>query len=130
MLPQVNQNPALVQGYPKAVLTPNAMEFSRLVKAVLHREVAPSGNPDPSLVAEVAAKLGHVTILHKVSVVARNTFIMIVIQVIITIIIQVIIVILVIIITIMMTLVHKGLRDVISDGRDTVECGAAGSPRR
>jgi len=85
---QVNQNPALVQGYPKAVLTPNAMEFSRLVKAVLHREVAPSGNPDPSLVAEVAAKLGHVTIL------------------------------------------HKGLRDVISDGRDTVECGAAGSPRR
>ena len=67
MLPQVNQNPALVQGYPKAVLTPNAMEFSRLVKAVLHREVAPSGNPDPSLVAEVAAKLGHVTILHKVS---------------------------------------------------------------
>ena len=67
MLPQVNQNPALVQGYPKAVLTPNAMEFSRLVKAVLHREVAPSGNPDPSLVADVAAKLGHVTILHKVS---------------------------------------------------------------
>jgi len=85
---QVNQNPALVQGYPKAVLTPNAMEFSRLVKAVLQREVAPSGNPDPFLVAEVAAKLGHVTIL------------------------------------------HKGLRDVISDGRDTVECGAAGSPRR
>ena len=39
--------------------------------------------------------------------------------------------IMVIIITIMMmTLVHKGLRDVISDGRDTVECGAAGSPRR
>ena len=37
----------------------------------------------------------------------------------------------IIIITItMMTLVHKGLRDVISDGRDTVECGAAGSPRR
>ena len=33
----------------------------------------------------------------------------------------------IIIITIM---VHKGLRDIISDGRDTVECGAAGSPRR
>lgn len=85
---QVNQNPALVQGYPKAVLTPNAMEFSRLAKAILHRDVAPSGNQDPALVAEVAAKLGHVTIL------------------------------------------HKGLRDIISDGRDTVECGAAGSPRR
>ena len=25
---------------------------------------------------------------------------------------------------------HQGLRDVITDGRDTVECGAAGSPRR
>ena len=37
----MNQNPALVQGYPKAVLTPNAMEFSRLVKAVLQREVVP-----------------------------------------------------------------------------------------
>ena len=37
----MNQNPGLVQGYPKAVLTPNAMEFSRLVKAVLQREVAP-----------------------------------------------------------------------------------------
>jgi len=85
---QVNQNLGLVQGYPKAVLTPNAMEFSRLAKSVLHREVAPSGSPDPSLVSEVAAMLGHVTIM------------------------------------------HKGLRDVITDGRDTVECGAAGSPRR
>ena len=36
---QVNQNLGLVQGYPKAVLTPNAMEFSRLAKSVLHREV-------------------------------------------------------------------------------------------
>ena len=36
---QVNQNLGLVQGYHKAVLTPNAMEFSRLAKSVLHREV-------------------------------------------------------------------------------------------
>ena len=35
----MNQNLGLVQGYPKAVLTPNAMEFSRLAKSVLHREV-------------------------------------------------------------------------------------------
>merc|ERR1719500_2645984 len=85
---QVNSNPGLVQGYTRAVLTPNAMEFSRLVKAVLRREAAPSGEPEPALVAELAAALGHVTIL------------------------------------------HKGLRDIISDGRDTVVCGAAGSPRR
>jgi len=85
---QVNANPSLVQGYTRAVLTPNAMEFSRLVKAVLDRDVAPSSNPDPGLVAEVATALGHITIL------------------------------------------HKGLKDVISDGKDTVECGAAGSPRR
>ena len=36
---QVNQNLSLVQGYPKVALTPNAMEFSRLAKSVLHREV-------------------------------------------------------------------------------------------
>ena len=35
----MNQNLGLVQGYPKAVLTPNEMEFSRLAKSVLHREV-------------------------------------------------------------------------------------------
>jgi ATP-dependent NAD(P)H-hydrate dehydratase len=85
---QVNANPRLVQGYTRAVLTPNAMEFSRLVKAVLHREAAPSSTPDPGLVAELAAALGHVTVL------------------------------------------HKGLRDIISDGRETLECGTAGSPRR
>ena len=85
---QVNQNPGLVQNYPRAVLTPNAMEFCRLVKAVLHRDVPASGTVDPALVGELATALGHVTVL------------------------------------------HKGSRDVISDGRETVECGAAGSPRR
>lgn len=85
---RVNMNPAMVQGYTKAVLTPNAMEFSRLVKAVLHRDVAPTGDPDPELVAELAKALGHVTIL------------------------------------------HKGQKDVITDGVDTVECSSAGSPRR
>merc|ERR1719305_930406 len=34
-------NPSLLQGYTRAVITPNAMEFSRLVKAVLQRDVAP-----------------------------------------------------------------------------------------
>ena len=31
-------------------------------------QVAPSGSPDPSLVSEVAAMLGHVTIMHKVTI--------------------------------------------------------------
>ena len=52
--------------------------------------------------------------------VALNNIFIIIVMAIITILV-------IIIITIM---VHKGLRDIISDGRDTVECGAAGSPRR
>ena len=47
------------------MITPNAMEFSRLVKAVLHKDVAPAVNPDPRLVEDLAAAMGHITILHK-----------------------------------------------------------------
>jgi ATP-dependent NAD(P)H-hydrate dehydratase len=54
-----------VQGYRKAVVTPNAMEFSRLVKTILCKDVAPSVLPDPKLVAELSAALGHVTVVHK-----------------------------------------------------------------
>ena len=49
----------------RAVITPNAMEFSRLVKAVLHKDVAPAVNPDPRLVEDLATAMGHITILHK-----------------------------------------------------------------
>jgi ATP-dependent NAD(P)H-hydrate dehydratase len=55
----------LVQGYRKAVVTPNAMEFSRLVKAILCKDVPPSVLPDPKLVAELSTALGHVTVVHK-----------------------------------------------------------------
>ena len=41
------------------------MEFSRLVKAVLHKDVAPAVNPDPRLVEDLATAMGHITILHK-----------------------------------------------------------------
>jgi len=58
-------NPGLLQGYTRAVITPNAMEFSRLVKAVLQRDVSPSVSPDPRLVEDLASRMGNITILHK-----------------------------------------------------------------
>ena len=51
--------------FSRAVVTPNAMELSRLVKAVLHKDVAPAVNPDPRLVEDLATAMGHITILHK-----------------------------------------------------------------
>jgi len=51
------------------VLTPNAMEFSRLVKVVLKRaDARPDNNPDAALVGELSRALGGVTIVHKGSV--------------------------------------------------------------
>jgi len=58
-------NPGMLKGYTKAVITPNAMEFSRLVKSVLNRDVAPSVSPDPKLVEELAQGLGNLTVIHK-----------------------------------------------------------------
>ena len=46
--------PHIVKGYTKAILTPNAMEFARLVKVVLKRpDAEPSNSPDAAAVAEV-----------------------------------------------------------------------------
>lgn len=62
----LTNNPLVIKGYKKAVLTPNAMEFSRLVHSVLKRaDVPPAVDPDPALVAEVARALGGVTVVHK-----------------------------------------------------------------
>ncbi len=59
----------MIKGYPHAVLTPNAIEFSRLVHSVLNwNDVGPSTNPDPLLVGEVARQLGGLTIVHKGSI--------------------------------------------------------------
>lgn len=58
-------NPTILKGYTKAVITPNAVEFSRLVRVVLHREVMPSICPDQKTVEELAEALGHLTVLHK-----------------------------------------------------------------
>jgi len=56
----------VVRGYHLAVLTPNAVEFSRLVHTVLKsKDVTPSAEPDPAVIREVANQLGGLTILHK-----------------------------------------------------------------
>ena len=62
----LTNNPNVIRGYKKAVLTPNAMEFSRLLHSVLKRgDVPPAVHPDPHSVAEVSLALGGVTIVHK-----------------------------------------------------------------
>ncbi|KDE03867.1 YjeF [Microbotryum lychnidis-dioicae p1A1 Lamole] len=60
----VQSDPKLIQGYPKAVLTPNVVEFKRLCKAV--NLDTDSSTSDPSLLAGKLAKaLGGVTVLEK-----------------------------------------------------------------
>lgn len=62
----LTNNPNVIKGYKKAVLTPNAMEFSRLVHSVLKKgAVPPTVHPDPAMVLEVSQALGGVTIVHK-----------------------------------------------------------------
>ena len=58
-------NPGILKGYTRAVITPNAVEFSRLVIAILKREVSPSVCPDHKLVEELAGVLGNLTVIHK-----------------------------------------------------------------
>ena len=62
-------NPCVIKGYNHAVLTPNAMEFSRLAQTVLKRpNIQPNNNPNVELIEEVARALGGVTIVHKGSI--------------------------------------------------------------
>lgn len=59
-------SPSLIRGYTQAVLTPNAMEFSRLVQSVLKiSDVKPDNSPSAEIVNQVAKALGGVTIVHK-----------------------------------------------------------------
>ncbi|CAN7994798.1 unnamed protein product [Ixodes hexagonus] len=55
----VTQNPDLVRGYTRAILTPNTVELDRLCRAVL------GGPPREDAVSELARALGHVTVLAK-----------------------------------------------------------------
>ncbi|XP_046520411.1 ATP-dependent (S)-NAD(P)H-hydrate dehydratase isoform X5 [Equus quagga] len=82
----IAEQPALIQGYQKAVLTPNHAEFRRLSEAVL-RDPMDSSDPHGA-VLRLSQALGNVTV------------------------------------------VRKGERDVISDGRQVLECSQEGSSRR
>ncbi|XP_053419503.1 ATP-dependent (S)-NAD(P)H-hydrate dehydratase isoform X2 [Nycticebus coucang] len=59
----VAQQPALVQGYQKAVLTPNHVEFGRLYDAVLGGPVDSADNHSPVL--RLSQALGNVTVVQK-----------------------------------------------------------------
>ena len=71
--------PSIIHGYTKAVLTPNAMEFSRLMHTVLKtgpEPPPPTNAPSAETVGDVARALGGVTIVHKgvQDVVSNGTF--------------------------------------------------------
>ena len=58
-------NPGILKGYTRAVITPNAVEFSLLVSLILNKDVSPSVYPDHQLVEELAGILGNLTVVHK-----------------------------------------------------------------
>jgi len=60
------QKPEIIKDYPGVILTPNAVEFSRLAKAVLDKSIIPSPFVKTVDVKHVAEALGkNVIILHK-----------------------------------------------------------------
>ena len=61
----INSNPHIIYNCPNVILTPNAVEFGRLYKAVMGITLDPNLPANPEDVAALAKKLGHVTILHK-----------------------------------------------------------------
>ncbi|KAG7188949.1 hypothetical protein KM043_008548 [Ampulex compressa] len=62
----VSQKPDIIREYPGLILTPNAMEFSRLAKAVLEKSSPPVPMPKGTDVKHLAEALGkNVVVLHK-----------------------------------------------------------------
>ncbi|KAK2588842.1 hypothetical protein KPH14_001712 [Odynerus spinipes] len=60
------QKPDIVKDYPGLILTPNAMEFSRLVKSILEVSIQPSPMVKPADVKHLASTLGkNIVVLHK-----------------------------------------------------------------
>ncbi|XP_062982201.1 ATP-dependent (S)-NAD(P)H-hydrate dehydratase isoform X1 [Elgaria multicarinata webbii] len=59
----IAQQPSLIQGYPRAILTPNAMEFSRLYEAMLRDPVDSSDHHGCLL--RLSQALGNLTIVQK-----------------------------------------------------------------
>ena len=60
----LSQEPELIKGYEKAILTPNYVELQRLHKAVLKEEVS-NVEPIENVVSRLADKLGNVTLVLK-----------------------------------------------------------------
>ncbi|XP_069679883.1 ATP-dependent (S)-NAD(P)H-hydrate dehydratase [Periplaneta americana] len=63
----ITEKPDIIRNYPMdAILTPNAIEFSRLAKSVLNKSWAATPNPDPDNVRALAVALGtNIIIVHK-----------------------------------------------------------------
>ncbi|XP_015518101.2 ATP-dependent (S)-NAD(P)H-hydrate dehydratase isoform X2 [Neodiprion pinetum] len=62
----ITQKPELVKEYPGLILTPNAMEFSRLAKAFLEKSIQPAPVAKISDVKHLADVIGkNVVVLHK-----------------------------------------------------------------
>lgn len=61
----VKENPDLIKGYTKIILTPNSVEFARLCTSVLGEEVKPAPSASAEKVRELAMAFGYLTILHK-----------------------------------------------------------------
>jgi ATP-dependent NAD(P)H-hydrate dehydratase len=64
----ITQDPELVKGYSRAILTPNAIEYSRLCAKMLGMEVKPNSETQEEAVertASLASALGNVTVLRK-----------------------------------------------------------------
>ncbi|KAJ8688383.1 hypothetical protein QAD02_024178 [Eretmocerus hayati] len=63
----ISQNPDLVKNYPQLILTPNAMEFTRLVKAYLNKDIPPASVVEDSYIKDLAKAIGGdgVTVLRK-----------------------------------------------------------------
>ncbi|KAM6446514.1 ATP-dependent (S)-NAD(P)H-hydrate dehydratase [Liasis olivaceus] len=59
----IAQQPSLIQGYPRAILTPNAMEFSRLYEAMLRDPV--DNNDYHGCLLRLSQALGNLTIVQK-----------------------------------------------------------------
>ena len=60
----LSQEPELIKGYEKAILTPNYVELQRLHKAVLKEEIS-NVEPIENVVSRLALKLGNVTLVLK-----------------------------------------------------------------
>ena len=60
----LSQEPELIKGYEKAILTPNYVELQRLHKAVLKEEIS-NVEPIENVVSTLAHKLGNVTVVLK-----------------------------------------------------------------